>query len=148
MNEELKILYQNHSEAKSKMIKGIIFLVVSEIVVSISLVACAFAPPMLIIGLFVALPFLCIGISFLVIGLKRMKKYNLLIEQKKTEAFTDNKENIVFEDALQENIDPLQNAQTIDNLKIEQLKKFKELLDSGIITEEEFNAKKKQLLGI
>ncbi len=31
---------------------------------------------------------------------------------------------------------------------IEQLKKFKELLDAGVITEEEFNAKKKQLLGL
>ncbi len=30
----------------------------------------------------------------------------------------------------------------------EQLKKYKELLDSGIITQEEFNEKKKQLLGI
>ena len=30
----------------------------------------------------------------------------------------------------------------------DQLKKFKELLDSGIITQEEFDAKKKQLLGL
>ena len=30
----------------------------------------------------------------------------------------------------------------------EEIKKFKELLDSGIITQEEFDAKKKQLLGI
>lgn len=30
----------------------------------------------------------------------------------------------------------------------EELKKYKELLDSGIITQEEFNAKKKQLLGL
>lgn len=30
----------------------------------------------------------------------------------------------------------------------DELKKFKELLDSGIITEEEFNAKKKELLGL
>lgn len=30
----------------------------------------------------------------------------------------------------------------------EELKKFKELLDSGVITQEEFDAKKKQLLGI
>lgn len=30
----------------------------------------------------------------------------------------------------------------------EELKKFKELLDSGIITQEEFDAKKKQLLGL
>lgn len=31
---------------------------------------------------------------------------------------------------------------------VEELKKYKELLDSGIITQEEFDAKKKQLLGI
>ena len=30
----------------------------------------------------------------------------------------------------------------------DELKKFKELLDSGIITQEEFEAKKKQLLGL
>ena len=30
----------------------------------------------------------------------------------------------------------------------DEIKKFKELLDSGIITEDEFNAKKKQLLGL
>ena len=30
----------------------------------------------------------------------------------------------------------------------DQLKKFKELLDSGVITQEEFDAKKKQLLGL
>ena len=30
----------------------------------------------------------------------------------------------------------------------DELKKFKELLDSGIITQEEFDAKKKQLLGL
>ena len=30
----------------------------------------------------------------------------------------------------------------------EELKKFKELLDQGIITQEEFDAKKKQLLGL
>ena len=31
---------------------------------------------------------------------------------------------------------------------IEQLQKYKGLLDAGVITEEEFAAKKKQLLGI
>ena len=30
----------------------------------------------------------------------------------------------------------------------DELKKFKELLDMGIITEDEFNAKKKELLGL
>ena len=46
-------------------------------------------------------------------------------------------------------------ATTIPNVKQEipqsnadELKKFKELLDSGVITQEEFDAKKKQLLGL
>ena len=40
-------------------------------------------------------------------------------------------------------------APTIQALSpAEELKKFKELLDAGIITEDEFNAKKKQLLGL
>ena len=30
----------------------------------------------------------------------------------------------------------------------DELKKFKDLLDSGVITQEEFDAKKKQLLGL
>ena len=30
----------------------------------------------------------------------------------------------------------------------DEIKKFKDLLDSGVITQEEFNAKKKQLLGL
>lgn len=38
------------------------------------------------------------------------------------------------------------NIQTVD--EAEQLKKYKELLDSGVITQEEFDAKKKQLLGV
>ena len=46
-----------------------------------------------------------------------------------------------------------QNAKTIISQEIHQssadeLKKFKELLDSGVITQEEFEAKKKQLLGL
>ena len=31
---------------------------------------------------------------------------------------------------------------------VEELKRYKELLDSGILTQEEFDAKKKQLLGL
>ena len=31
---------------------------------------------------------------------------------------------------------------------VAEIKKYKDLLDSGIITEEEFTAKKKQLMGI
>ena len=41
------------------------------------------------------------------------------------------------------------NAPTIQALSpAEELKKFKELLDAGIISQEEFDAKKKQLLGL
>ena len=36
----------------------------------------------------------------------------------------------------------------VENSTAEQLKKYKELLDMGIITQEEFDAKKKQLLGL
>ena len=36
----------------------------------------------------------------------------------------------------------------ISSSKADELKKYKELLDSGVITQEEFDAKKKQLLGL
>lgn len=36
----------------------------------------------------------------------------------------------------------------VNNSNADELKKYKELLDSGVITQEEFNAKKKQLLGL
>jgi len=38
--------------------------------------------------------------------------------------------------------------QNFSNTSAEEIKKFKELLDAGIITQEEFDAKKKQLLGL
>lgn len=38
--------------------------------------------------------------------------------------------------------------QEIPQSNADELKKYKDLLDSGIITQEEFNAKKKQLLGV
>ena len=38
--------------------------------------------------------------------------------------------------------------QGIPQSNADELKKFKELLDSGVITQEEFDAKKKQLLGL
>ena len=45
-----------------------------------------------------------------------------------------------------------QSQQIVNNIQetsnADELKKFKELLDSGIITQEEFDAKKKQLLGL
>ena len=38
--------------------------------------------------------------------------------------------------------------QEVSQSSADELKKFKELLDSGVITQEEFDAKKKQLLGL
>ena len=38
--------------------------------------------------------------------------------------------------------------QAFQQSSADELKKYKELLDSGVITQEEFNAKKKQLLGL
>ena len=35
-----------------------------------------------------------------------------------------------------------------DNFNADELKKYKELLDSGVISQEEFDTKKKQLLGL
>jgi predicted Zn-dependent peptidase len=37
---------------------------------------------------------------------------------------------------------------TVTPSSADELRKFKELLDSGIITQEEFDTKKKQLLGL
>lgn len=45
-----------------------------------------------------------------------------------------------------EAITPVQPVTTVD--VVEELKKFKELLDMGVITQEDFDLKKKQLLGI
>ena len=58
---------------------------------------------------------------------------NLLIERQKTKNTTE-----------VEKTTPT----TISTSNADELKKFKELLDSGIITQEEFDAKKKQLLGL
>lgn len=55
--------------------------------------------------------------------------------------------------ATADDIQPVSNQKVADvkETKIDtadELKKFKELLDSGVITQEEFDAKKKQLLGL
>ena len=57
---------------------------------------------------------------------------NLLVERQ-------NKENTLTATTIKQEI-PQSNA--------DELKKYKDLLDSGIITQEEFDAKKKQLLGL
>lgn len=47
-----------------------------------------------------------------------------------------------------ENLSKTQNTQQATLSQADELKKFKDLLDSGIITQEEFDQKKKQLLGL
>lgn len=56
--------------------------------------------------------------------------------------------NRVFDEGLKSSneITPIQINEAVSSA--DELKKFKELLDCGIITQEEFDAKKKQLLGI
>lgn len=50
--------------------------------------------------------------------------------------------------ARQEKVSGTTIKQEIPQSNADELKKFKELLDSGIITQEEFDAKRKQLLGL
>ncbi|MGN0576121.1 MAG: SHOCT domain-containing protein [Ruminococcus sp.] len=47
-----------------------------------------------------------------------------------------------------ENYDMEIDETLINNYEIEEIKKYKKLLDDGFITEEEFSEKKKQILGI
>ncbi|WP_419029177.1 SHOCT domain-containing protein, partial [Eisenbergiella tayi] len=49
-------------------------------------------------------------------------------------------------DMVQEGQKP--NNTMVQSSNADELRKFKELLDDGIITEEEFRVKKKQLLGL
>ena len=52
-------------------------------------------------------------------------------------------------DATEEEIRQTANSNSNSTVSAaDELKKYKELLDSGVITQEEFNAKKKQLLGL
>jgi predicted Zn-dependent peptidase len=50
------------------------------------------------------------------------------------------------DEAKKQKTAPVVVAGTVSNA--DELKKYKELLDAGIITQEEFDAKKKQLLGL
>ena len=57
--------------------------------------------------------------------------------------------NLVIERQKQENKVPTTSTTIIQSSdSADQLKKFKDLLDAGVITQEEFDAKKKQLLGL
>ena len=47
-----------------------------------------------------------------------------------------------------QNRQPVQTVQITEKSSAEQIREFKELMDMGIITQEEFDAKKKQLLGL
>ena len=47
----------------------------------------------------------------------------------------------------QSSAQPTQSAST-NGSEAEQLKRLKDLLDSGVLTQEEFDAKKKQILGL
>lgn len=69
-------------------------------------------------------------------------KPNIIKEAKETVDFLNKK--------IREAKTGAHTAQTViqQNSAADELKKFKELLDSGIITQEEFDAKKKQLLGL
>ena len=44
--------------------------------------------------------------------------------------------------------DSIPNSKSSNDIPLDELKKLKELLESDIITQEEFDAKKKQLLGL
>lgn len=69
----------------------------------------------------------------------------------KTNAFAETVYNEVYKafTNYQEHKEELEEAKGQGAVSIaDELKKFKELFDSGIITQEEFNAKKRQLLGL
>ena len=53
-----------------------------------------------------------------------------------------------LEELTKEEIEKLKTQDNSVTSPVEEIKKYKELLDSGIITQEEFEAKKKQLLGL
>ena len=62
----------------------------------------------------------------------------------------ESKEVVVVENKNQEAAPAptIETGSTSKSIAIEEIKQFKELLDAGIITQEEFDAKKKQLLGL
>ena len=70
-------------------------------------------------------------------------KFSLI---KNRDAIYDTVSALLLERQSKKNAPVATSAPAVDNA--DQLKKFKELLDSGVITEEEFEAKKKQLLGL
>ena len=65
---------------------------------------------------------------------------------KNSNAIYDVLNNLLIERQAKKNETATVTASNVD--EAEQLKKYKDLLDSGVITQEEFDAKKKQLLGL
>lgn len=70
--------------------------------------------------------------------------YSNLVQQKKMEHFASEIEN-TLRNIVEENNSLKENTEKDD---LSQLTKLKQLADSGVITEDEFEAKKKQILGI
>lgn len=61
---------------------------------------------------------------------------------------SNSKQDKQSKDSMQKTSKTIKNVSNKSNIPVEELKQLKELLDSGIITQEEFDAKKKQLLGL
>ena len=73
--------------------------------------------------------------------------YESVMEEPPVKGFRVNTDKISLEEF--EKIKQEQNAPVTNSASVaDELKKFKELLDMGAITQEEFDAKKKQLLGL
>mgnify|MGYP000931086841 CR=1 FL=1 len=81
------------------------------------------------------------GVAFGVLCIDTIKeKFNVAVNKNQIQGLSDKLHEVVF--------DLKSVGQTIDNSSADEILKYKQLLDSGIITEEEFKLKKKQLLGI
>ncbi|MFT9455680.1 MAG: SHOCT domain-containing protein [Liquorilactobacillus hordei] len=85
-------------------------------------------------------------VSYINFNQKKLKKNSnaykqIAIDVDKTLAFL---QKVVDEQSEEMNIEKAENISSV----ADEIKKFKELADSGIITQEEFETKKKQLLGL
>lgn len=69
-------------------------------------------------------------------------------EKKVLEIITGKQDAIAFGDLINSMINQKSSDNSVSISAADELKKFKELFDMGVITQEEFDAKKKQLLGI
>jgi hypothetical protein len=107
----------------------------------------------------------CIGIQFkesgMQLGYLQLETASALMNNRASNFFNENSftfEGSVLNCQMKEVADYIRikveeckkqkSGQTVAVSAADELKKFKELLDSGVITQEEFDAKKKQLLGL